>query len=279
MSQTQSKGITMKRLTFLIACIFLLVSCAGCIPFKRVNKLKRMALSDLNVRAVIQDGYEHCTLYRAEESFGVSGYDRSLYMDKDGNFYFYYDSYCESPFRIRILTEKKKIEVKPIDYNIKAEDIRLNTEIPLTYLESPELKAFSTEPAFLLNARVINRHHQKKCDVGIGDIEFELVDAENIFYLLSILNSDDREEIFKLLPDDMLAGLIENHFDDIDAILKVAKSNDDFKNKLFQVTLYSETIKNELESMSDMKRQDFMKKIDDPAYITIISNILRGLPK
>nr|MDA3894875.1 hypothetical protein [Desulfobacteraceae bacterium] len=125
----------MKRFTLLIACIFF-VSSVGCIPFKRVNKISKMTLSDLNIRAIDKEIFDNCTLYRTEESFGVSGYDRDLYKDRDGNLYFYYDSYCESPFRIRVITQKKEIEVKPISNDIKAEDIENNAKIPLIYLKS-----------------------------------------------------------------------------------------------------------------------------------------------
>jgi hypothetical protein len=233
----------MKKFTFLIACIFLM-SFAGCIPFKRVNAISKMQLSGLNARAADQDLFNNCTLYRMEESFGVSGYDRSLYEDADGSLYFFYDSFCESPFRIKIITQKKEIEVKPILKDVKEQDIQNTIEVPLIYLEDPDLKAFSADKAILLSARVKDRHHQKKCDVGIGDIEFELIQAKNIFYLLSILNAKDREKILAQLPDEKLTALIEDHFEDMEDMVKVAKLNANFKAKLYQVTTTSEKIKN-----------------------------------
>jgi len=266
----------MKKFTLLIACIFF-VSCAGCIPFKRVNKISKMELSDLNIRAIDKDIFNNCTLYRMDESVGVSGYDRDLYKDGDGNYYFYYDSYCEAPFRIRVITQKKSIEVKPISNAIKAEDIENNAKVPLVYLKDPDLKAFSADEAILLNARVINRHHQKKCDAGIGDIEFELIDAKNIFYLLSILNKDDKEEILSRISDEKLTTLIENNFEDVEDIVKIAKSNARVKEKLYQTTMNSEKIKNTLRSMSDSARKEFIKKIDSPEYLSIVTSVLRGL--
>jgi hypothetical protein len=220
------------------------MSSAGCIPFKRVNAISKMQLSGLNARAADEALFNNCTLYRMEESFGVSGYDRSIYEDADGNLYFFYDSYCESPFRVKIITQKKKIEVKPIPKDEKQHDIQNTIEVPLIYLEDPELKAFSTDRALLLNARVKERHHQKKCDVGIGDIEFELIQAKNIFYLLSILNSKDREKILAQLSDEKLTTLIEDHFEDMEDMVKVAKTNVRFKEKLYHVTTTSEKIKN-----------------------------------
>lgn len=234
----------MKKCTFLIACIFFLMSFAGCIPFKRVNAISKMQLSGLNARAADENLFDNCTFYRMEESFGVSGYDRSIYEDADGNLYFFYDSYCESPFRVKIITEKKKIQVKPIPKDEKQHDIQNTVEIPLIYLEDPELKAFSADKALLLNARVKDRHHQKKCDAGIGDIEFELIQAKNIFYLLSILNTKDREKILAQLPDEKLTALIEDHFEDMEDMVKVAKTNARFKEKLYHVTTTSEKIKN-----------------------------------
>ena len=266
----------MKKFTFLIACIFFMSS-AGCIPFKRVNKIAKMELSDLNVRAIDKEIFNKCTLYRMDESVGVSGYDRDLYKDGDGNYYFYYDSYCEAPFRIRVISQKKAIEVKPISNGIKAEDIENNVKVPLVYLKDPDLKAFSADDAILLSARIINRHHQKKCDAGIGDIEFELIAAENIFYLLSILNAGDKEKILNRISDKELTRLIEENFEDIESIVKVAKSNAGFKEKLYQTTINSEKIKNMFRSMSDSARTNFIKRIDSPEYLSIITSVLREL--
>jgi len=218
-----------------------------------VNATSKMQLSGLNARAIDQELFDNCTLYRMEESFGVSGYDRSLYEDADGSLYFFYDSYCESPFRIKLITQKKKIEVKPIPKDEKQRDIQNNIEIPLIYLEDPELKAFSADKAILLNAKVKDRHHQKKCDAGIGDIEFELIQAKNIFYLLSILNAGDREKILAQLPDEKLTALIEDNFEDMEDMVKVAKSDARFKAKLYQVTTTSEKIKNKFKTKSDRK--------------------------
>jgi len=267
----------MKRFTLLITCIFLAVSCAGCIPFKRVNKITKMTLSELNVRAIDEDLFNNCTLYRADESFGVSGYDKSLYKDEDGNLYFYYESYCASQFRIKVISENKKLEVKPILKNEKETDINNNSEIPLIYLEDPELKAFSAEQAILLSARIKDRHHQKKCDVGIGDIEFELIKAKNIFYLLSILNAKDKEKMLAQLPDEKLTGLVEDNFLQIEDIMKIAKSNAYFKEKLYQITINSEKIKNKFRLMSDSNKESFIKRIDSPEYVSIISSVLNGL--
>jgi len=237
----------MKKFTFLIVCIFLMSS-AGCVPFKRVNATSKMQLSGLNARAIDQELFDNCTLYRVEESFGVSGYDRFLYEDADGSLYFFYDSYCESPFRIKIIAQKKKIEVKPIPKDEKQHDIQNTMEVPLIYLEDPELKAFSADKAILLNARVKDRHHQAKCDAGIGDLEFELIQAKNIFYLLSILHSKDKEKILAQLSDEKLTQLIEDNFEDIEDMIKIAKSNARFKEKLYQVTTTSEKIKNKVKN-------------------------------
>jgi len=268
----------MKRLTLLIACLFL-VSSAGCIPFKRVNKISKMALSDLNIRAMNKDKelFNNCTLYRIDESFNVSSYDNVLYEDGEGTLYFYYESLCSIPFSINVMTKKKKITRKMISHHQKKEQIENNTEIPLIYLKGDDLKAFSADKAILLSARIKERHHQKKCDVGIGDIEFELIQAKNIFYLLSILNANDKNRIINHIPDEQLTYLVEDNFEDIEDIVKVANANTEFKEKLYKITKNSEKIKNKFKSLYDSEIDSFTARIDSPEYVSIISSVIKGL--
>lgn len=264
----------MKRLTLLIACIFLMSS-AGCIPFKRVNKISKMTLSDLNMHALNKDLFNNCTFYRIDESFCVSSYDNALYEDEEGTLYFYYESLCKTPFSINVDTKKKQITRKLISIHQKEEGIKNYTEIPLIYLESEDLKAFSAEKAILLSARVKERHHQKNCDVGIGDIEFELIQAKNIFYLLSILNANDKNRIVNQIPDEQLTYLVEDNFEDIEDIVKVANSNTEFKEKLYKITMNSEKIKNKFKSMYDSEINSFIKRINSPEYVSVISSVLK----
>ncbi len=268
----------MKRLTLLIVCLFL-VSSAGCIPFKRVNKIPKMALSDLNIHAMNKDKelFNNCTLYRIDESFCVSSYDNTLYEDEDGTLYFYYESLCKVPFSINVMTKKKKITRKMISHHQKEEQIKNNTEIPLIYLESEDLKAFSADKAILLSARIKERHHQKKCDVGIGDIEFELIDAKNIFYLLSILNENDKSRMIHQIPDKQLKYLVEENFDDIEDIVKIANTNTEFKEKLYKITKNSEKIKNKFKSLYDSEIDSFTARIDSPEYVSVILSVIKGI--
>jgi hypothetical protein len=268
----------MKRLTLLIAFIFL-ISDAGCIPFKRVNKISKMALSDLNIRAVNKDKelFDNCTLYRIDESFNVSSYDNALYEDGDGTLYFYYESLCHFHFSILVMTQKKKITRKMITLHHKEEEIENNLEIPLIYLESEDLKAFSADRAFFLNARIKDRHHQKKCDVGIGDIEFEFIEAKNIFYLLSLLNENDKKSMIHQIPDNQLTYLVEDNFDDIEDIVKVANANTEFKEKLYNITKRSEKIKNKFRTMYDSEIADFTSRIDSPEYVSVILSMIKGM--
>jgi len=268
----------MKRLTLLIAFIFL-VSSAGCIPFKRVNRISKMALSDLNIRAVNKDKelFNNCTLYRIDESFCVSSYDNALYEDEEGTFYFYYESLCKTPFSINVITKKKQITRKLISIHQKEEGIKNYTEIPLIFLEDYDLKAFSVDKAILLNARISERHHQKKCDVGIGNIAFELIQAKNIFYLLSILNENDKNRMIHQIPDKQLTTLVEDNFDDIEDIVKVANSNTEFKEKLYKITKNSEKIKNKFRSLYDSEIDSFTARIDSPEYVSVILSIIKGM--
>ena len=267
----------MKRLALLFVCIFCTVS-AGC-AFNKIDQISAMTLSGINIPALGKDFFKgnlfkKCTFYQMEEKFGVSSYDDNLYMDADGNLYFYYTEFCDIPHCIIVNTKDKKLKAKQIADDIKKTEINHSTKIPLMRLKARYFKAVSADNAILLCAKIKDRQFQKKCDVGVGDIEFELIKAKNIFYLLSILNTNEQTQILNQLSDRHLTHLITDYYGDIEDIIKVANSNAEFRQKLDKITVNSIKIKNRLKSMNPSQRKAFLSRIDSSEYKSLILSVL-----
>jgi len=265
----------MKRITIILSCILFLLSTTACIPHKRINKLNKMRLDGINIPRQTRDElFKNYTFYRADESFGVSSISDSLYIDGEGNFYFYYDSYCQFKHRIIVMPKKDKIDVKHISKRSKDKDMEKITKLPLIYLEYEGVKAFSIDKALALNARIKEMHWEKKC-TGIGDIEFELIQAKNLFYLLSILQPDDKKELMKHISDEQLLVALEKGFEDIEEIVKSARADSMFAEKIYILTQISKNIATKLKSMSTDEKEQFISRIDDPEYAHLVSGIVK----
>ncbi len=67
--------------------------------------------------------------------------------------------------------------------------------------------------------------------------------------MLSILNKKEEEQILNKISDEKLTTLIEDNFDNMEDMIKVAKSNAGFKKKLYQTTVTSEKLKKKMDQI------------------------------
>ena len=71
--------------------------------------------------------------------------------------------------------------------------------------------------------------------------------------------------------------LVEDNFEDIEDIVKVANTNTEFKEKLYKITRNSEKLKNKFRTMYDSEIDNFIAKIDSPEYVSVISSVIKGM--